>query len=668
MPIVENKDAGIYSIEERQTDNVFQLGLSMWKTELIDGIRSQLASCLMTEVSKDRSRIVSNQDCISTCLESFLLIDAMKNGSSIYADLFEKPLIENTRVFYSEWSTRACTLSCIDFISEALEFLDHETERAIKYYPYLCGEIVNLFGEILVDQQRDFLNFSVCKLIDTEQEDVLRKFYQLFKTTNQCDKLLKTFNLHVKAKVNSLLADIPNDISAHSYFVKKILAERDYFIRLIDQVFGGTSSFLREMDESFEQVINSSLRFVAEDTASKTSEPISSDQIPNSIRAAQYMNHYMDEVLRCNEQQSFTNEKLEEKISAVISLSKYIKEMDLFWQDYQKSLSCRLLLNRTASLKLEESTVAKLNEACSNELAFKCKLMIADVKSAEIINNEFQNYLTDCNISLPLSHQCNVLSESYWPLKVKNPTIDLNCIPSLADYRVHFEAFYKTKYSKRNLRWALSACTAECKILYTDDGRQYTLQLFALHAGVLSIFETRDVDQMVMEDLRLNLTPIKSASADRPEVKCDEEEIVKNAVKPLVDAGFLKLLHPDDLSSTNEYTDGSIIALNRAYTNPDINVNLIYDSALLNSEEDKGRKVQKETQGGCECFIQATIMRILKQEKSIKHAELLKRVKEEDRGCFHPPVNKIKISIEKLIDQGYLERNPKDLHEYRYLA
>lgn len=48
----------------------------------------------------------------------------------------------------------------------------------------------------------------------------------------------------------------------------------------------------------------------------------------------------------------------------------------------------------------------------------------------------------------------------------------------------------------------------------------------------------------------------KSASADRSEVKCDEEEIVKKAVKPLVDAGFLKLLRPDDLSSTNEYTVG----------------------------------------------------------------------------------------------------------------
>ncbi|VUZ47450.1 unnamed protein product, partial [Hymenolepis diminuta] len=550
---------------------------------------------------------------------------------------------------------------------KALEFLHHETKRASKYYPYLCGEIVNLFGETLVDQQWDFLNSSVRKLLDTEEEDVLRKFYQLYKTINQCDKLLKTFNLHVKAKVSSLLADIPNDISAHSYFVKKILTERDHLIRLIDQVFGGTSSFLRTMDESFEQVINSSLGFVAANTASKTLEPISNDQIPNSIRVAQYMNHYLDEVLGCHEQH-LTNEELNEKVSAVISLSKYIKERDLFWQCYQRSLSCRLLLNRTASLNLEELTLAKLNEDCGNELAFKCRLMIADVKSSETINDDFQKYLTDCNISLPLSYQCSVLSKSYWPIKAENSTIDLNHISSLADYRVHFEAFYKTKYSKRNLCWALSVCTAECKILYADDGRQYTLQLFGLHAGVLSLFETRDVDQMTLEDLRLNLMPVKSVSADRSEVKCDEEEIVKKAVKPLVDAGFLKLLRPDDLSSTNEYTEASIIALNRAYTNSDINVNLIYDSTLLNSEEEKGRKVQKETQENCECFTQATIMRILKHEKSIKHAELLKRIKEEENCCFHPSVKEIKISIEKLIDQGYLERNPKDLHEYRYLA
>lgn len=40
----------------------------------------------------------------------------------------------------------------------------------------------------------------------------------------------------------------------------------------------------------------------------------------------------MDEALRYHEQQLLTNEELDETISAVISLSKYIKEKDLFWQ------------------------------------------------------------------------------------------------------------------------------------------------------------------------------------------------------------------------------------------------------------------------------------------------------------------------------------------------
>lgn len=52
----------------------------------------------------------------------------------------------------------------------------------------------------------------------------------------------------------------------------------------------------------------------------------------NSARVAQYVNRYMDELLRRPEQQQLTDEELEEKISASIVLFKYVEEKDLFRQ------------------------------------------------------------------------------------------------------------------------------------------------------------------------------------------------------------------------------------------------------------------------------------------------------------------------------------------------
>lgn len=88
---------------------------------------------------------------------------------------------------------------------------------------------------------------------------------------------------------------------------------------------------------------------------------------------------------------------------------------------------------------------------------------------------------------------------------------------------------------------------AESKLLYTNDGRQYILQLTALHAATFSLFESRDVDQMTLGALRLNL--LGESAVKDPE----GDEIVKKAVKPLVDAGFLKLYTPDGLSQTEEF-------------------------------------------------------------------------------------------------------------------
>nr|CDS27998.1 Cullin 2 [Hymenolepis microstoma] len=673
---------------QTHTMEILQLGLSLWKTILIDSLKSRFTSCLLTEVSNDRLGITSHQDCISPCLESFLRVDELKGltkiALNVYADLFDKPLIEKTRLCYSECTTRSRTLPCTDFILEALEFLKQETERASKYYPYSREEIINLFNEIFVLQQLDYLNSCIGEFVRTEQKDVLGKFYQLLAPTNQCTELIKQFGLLVKSKVNSVLLSIPNDRTAPSYFVNNLLAVRNYFTQFIDQVFDGTSTYRNEMDKVFEQAINCSSPYACEPSvrksvagslsyrapstpvASSSAKPCSSDQSSNSVRVAQYVNRYMDELLRRSEQHPI-DEELEEKISASIVLFKYIEEKDLFRQFYQKSLSYRLLFNPTTTLELEESTIAKLREVCGYEFVSKFHRMYSDIQVAQNMNENFRKYLITSNIVLPFSHHCNVLTVSAWPINSK-ATINFNLPPSLADYLAQFEAFYKQEFSGRNLHWVLASCMAESKLHYTDDGRQYSVHLTALHAATFTLFQSRKVDQMSLGALRLNLlgeSVVEDSEAD---------EILKKAVKPLVDAGFLKLLTPDDLSPTEEFKDSMIVALNRAYTNRHSKVKFLYNPALLlNSTATAGSKdeveqVEKQVHEDRKFFIQAAIVRILKARKTISHAELLKCVIEEAKERFKPPVLLVKRCVEDLIEKGYLERNPNDADQYNYLA
>ncbi|VDO00064.1 unnamed protein product [Rodentolepis nana] len=221
--------------------------------------------------------------------------NAKKNDLSVYAHLFHKALTKNIRVLYSEWLTRACAQSYSDFVSEVHKVFSHEIERANKYYPLIREQLVHLFGEVIVQYQGDFLSVRVTEMVNTKQEDgalisssistiiiVLHRLYQLLRTTNRPATLQPLLVVLVKTKVSSTLAGIPNEMYAscqlravmascscvslcmrvcvrqngfflfwvHTYFVSKLLAEREQFVELIDQSHEGAPSFRDEMDEA----------------------------------------------------------------------------------------------------------------------------------------------------------------------------------------------------------------------------------------------------------------------------------------------------------------------------------------------------------------------------------------------------------------------------------
>ncbi|VUZ56594.1 unnamed protein product [Hymenolepis diminuta] len=108
---------------------------------------------------------------------------------------------------------------------------------------------------------------------------------------------------------------------------------------------------------------------------------------------------------------------------------------------------------------------------------------------------------------------------------------------------------------------------------------------------------------MILEDLRLNLIP---------------ENVVFSAMEAeemVTEVGFLKLFSPDDFSPINKFRN-------------------------------KGKQVKKED---CTIFTHSVIVLILKCQKSMTHAELLKNVKEEAKGRFQPATDDIKTGIEKLV-------------------
>ncbi|KAL5961069.1 Cullin-2 [Taenia solium] len=611
---------------EKHNMEILQLGLSLWKSCLIDSLSFRLTTCLLAEVSNDRLGIASHQGGIVPCLESFLRVDELKGltkvALNVYSSLFECPLVEESRICYSNWASKAiASMSCTDYISEALKFLNEETSRADKYYVHSRDHLIGLFNEIVVHQHLEFLNSNVSDFIQTENKE--------------------------------------------AYFVDNLLLARDHFTELIDEVFDGTSTYRNEMDRAFEQAINSATPPKSQASGALSTSVFSSR---NTVRVAQYICRYMDDLLRRTDKR-YSDADLEDKISASIVLFKYIEEKDVFKQYYQRSLCFRLLFNPSTLLELEESTITKLNTVCGYEFTSKFHRMYSDIQLAEGMNNNFRTYLREKDLSFPFSHHCHV---SAWPINTKNSMV-FTLPQELSDFLKQFEAFYSTAYTGRNLCWVLSSCTAEVRLLYAD--RPYSLVMTALHAATMMLFETHDVDQMTLSALRAGLlgdagaAAVAAAEAGGHDAQPPSEDIVKKAVAPLIEAGFLRLLSSDGLHPTTVFEDDAIVALNRSFTSRHTKLKFIYSpQTLLNTAAEEVEQVEKEVDEDRRFFTQAAIVRIMKGLKTCQHTELVKGVIALSKGRFQPHISLIKRCIETLIEKGYIERNPNDPDQYNYMA
>lgn len=75
----------------------------------------------------------------------------------------------------------------------------------------------------------------------------------------------------------------------------------------------------------------------------------------------------------------------------------------------------------------------------------------------------------------------------------------------------------------------------------------------------MMLFETHDVDQMTLSALRTGLlgdagaAAVAATEAGGHETQPPSEDIIKKAVAPLIEAGFLRLLAPDGLNSTTVF-------------------------------------------------------------------------------------------------------------------
>ncbi|CAH8547685.1 unnamed protein product [Schistosoma guineensis] len=679
---------------DQHTMEILEVGLAFWRLYLIDCMKSRLSSCLMREVLNDRLGICGQQNCIHPCLASLLRVGEVRDferaGMEIYNQIFQNPLIDATRSFYSQWACqRESELGCAQYVTEALALRTEEHNRAIQYYKCSLLPMQNLFQEIIVEQRLNFLNMNVRYVIAEEDKSNLRNLFRLLSPNNLCNELLHCFGEYVRTSILEAISNLPKDSSLiQVHFTESLLNLRSRFLEYIDDVFDGKTGFRNQMDKAFNLAVNSRV---------PSSSILATTSKQTNYRPSELLCRYMDSLLR-KSVKTMTVSEIETKLTASIAIFKYIDDKDLFQKYYQRMLCKRLVFNYSSMLELEESMINQLKTVCGYEFTSKFQRMFNDVQLSPELNRKFNEYLQSKDIRFTFGHHFHVLTQCSWPISLSGVT-DFLLPLELYTCTYHFEEFYTAAHQGRKMRWAHSYSTVELQVLFTD--KTYQIQAPAINAAILLFFDHMDSDRIKVKDLHFGLqlavsegrptissennstskrsvpttdssitSKMETCSQDVLDSSC-ELDLIQRLLTPLIELNIIYVEATEGQSSNssgNIVTMDSVIALNRSFTSKRLKLRVNFGSQGKESNQSEADQVDRQVNEDRRYFIQAAIVRILKARRQIKHAQLIETILQQASNRFQPPIPLIKRCIEGLIDTGYLERNPDDPDQYSYLA
>ncbi|XP_013143673.1 PREDICTED: cullin-2 [Papilio polytes] len=653
--------------DSRQLE-VGELGLVTWERILVQALAAGLTARVVSALSaaRDGQLEPAMADVLHAAIHSAVHAQAhrVRAPLQLYQQLVLEPYLAAAATHHAR---RAASLlqdgDISHYMKYTLEGLEREIMLACRYLHSSSREAVRAcYERAAVAAHLPALHAHTERLLreacaDTPQalqrREDLKRMYTLLKPMSGQGALRPLVDAaHAQTARDGLLllASEHSKDEAHTHFVNAMLSLHKKYSKLFNEVFGGAQAFVGALDKACSAVVN----------AREPGE--------TSARAPELLARYCDALLR----RRGADAEADDKLAAAIIVFKYVDDKDVFQKHYARALARRLIHQLSASMEQEEAMINRLKAACGYEFTNKLHRMFTDVAVSADLNAKFQQHLRDNNLSLNTGFFIQVLQAGAWPLG--GAMAPLAPPAQLERPARLFEAFYRGSFSGRRLAWLHHLCTGELRTRYTQ--RVYHISATTPQCALLLMFES--VDSVSVREARDTLQL--------------SGEAWTRHVRPLLDIGLLaargnvpSLAPPAPATApapapgaespgAGEEDDADAeLLLNLSFTSKRTKLRLTCGAATTHS----GGSSSSGSGGGgepahCEddrkMYLQAALVRIMKQRKVLRHTELIQEVVAQARGSFAPSVAMIKKCIESLIDKQYLERAPGTLDTYAYLA
>ncbi|GAN08649.1 cullin-domain-containing protein [Mucor ambiguus] len=477
-------------------------------------------------------------------------------------------------------------------------------------------------------------NSGLESMLNADKYGDLSRMYSLFSRVpaglNEMRAFISNYILTLGAEINQhIMSDLKSKAEKGSSsiaisWVTEVLALQDKFDKILDSAAGKDKSFQTVFNEAFEKFIN------------------------DNQKSAEFISLFIDENLKKG-LKGKSEDEVDDVLDKTITLFRFLQDKDVFERYYKQHLAKRLLLNRSVSDDAERGMLSKLKRECGYQFTNKLEGMFNDMKLSTEMSTAFKEYLDKSTNpaanKLSLDASITVLTSTFWPM---NLSASPKCVmpAHVTQACKSFEHFYFDRHSGRRLTWQPQMGSADIRAYFKKGKHLLNVSTYAM--VVLLLFNKNDT---------LSWEDIKSYSqiADQ-DLKRTLQSLACAKYKILVKSSKGRDILEDDSFSFNH--------------NFSSNMARIKIQALASRVENDGERknTQDKVDEERKHQIEASVVRIMKDRKTMEHNLLISEVTKQLSSRFMPSPVMIKKRIEALIDREYLERSAEDRRAYHYLA
>ncbi|CAF4179885.1 unnamed protein product, partial [Adineta steineri] len=604
---------GIYKIDV--------LAQRLWTEIVLKPHFQKLIQVCLTSININRQSRLSSLDTKSI---KFILdlyfdensIDMMDDD--IYMDSFEEKFLDTAEDFYCRKKLPVIESNdkLLKYLKMTVQNIDFEINQARAYLPEEKPTL-RIFTDLLKKKpfSNNSLNIIVGKLqllvSDENNYQELTALFEpireLIKLKNELSKLIET---HVYEKAINIIESISDDLINNPLsYIQTILNIHGKYLKLMQETFVGDQSFVVAFDKGYAKFINQN--------------PVLK-RISITMTLAEILARYCDTSLRKGNK-AVKNDEWNEKLDNILIIFSYLNDKDVFMKFYQKMLRKRLIDQLSVSESYEETLISEFKKKCGYEYTSKLEQMIRDIRLSEDLTKQYRTHQKNTHGNEINFFSVMVLSSNCWLFSQPSDIILPIEFKTIYD---NFTTFYLSKHTGRKLTLLHQYSKGELQINFTT--KKHRVQVSTYQMMILLLFN---------QELILTFEQIQ----DKTQI-CSELlfEILPSLLKS-------KLLISNDPLTLN-----SRIKLAENFIRP-------------NEQKDQSY-LMKTTIDERQMIIQATLVRIMKKERTLKHSLLIQQVIQQLTSNFKPDISLIKKYIEILIEKEYFRRDSKDKDTLHYLA